>query len=78
MNEEEINNCHLGNLILLFVVLQLRSAYVMSQEREEIPTLDLPAQAIWVPGRKAGTMVLLDPHQVKLRLESKDGKFLYY
>ena len=26
MNEEEINNCHLGNLILLYIVLQVRSA----------------------------------------------------
>ena len=43
-----------------------------------VPTLDLPAQAHWVPGRKAGTQVLLDPYRVRLRLKSQDAKFSYY
>ena len=55
-----------------------KKCYVMSQEREEIPTLDLPTPAIWVPGRKAGSMLLVDPHQVKLRLKSKDATYSYY
>ena len=50
----------------------------MSSQELGVPTLDLPAQAVWVPGRKAGTRVLMDPHHVKLRLKSKDGKFSYY
>ena len=40
--------------------------------------MDLPAQAHWVPGRKAGTQVLLDPYRVRLRLKSQDAKFSYY
>ena len=47
-------------------------------EHEEIPTLDLPSPAIWVPGRKAGSLQLLDPHQVRLRLKSKDDTYSYY
>ena len=43
-----------------------------------VPTLDLPAQAHYVPGRKAGTQVLLDPYHVRLRLKSQDAKFSYY
>ena len=50
----------------------------MSSQELGPPTLDLPAPAVWVAGRKTGTRVLMDPHQVKLRLKSKDGKFSYY
>ena len=74
----EINNCQIGNIILLIVFIQVRSVQVIMSNEQGVPTLDLPAQAYWVPGRKSGTMVLLNPHRVKLRLKSKDAKFSYY
>ena len=73
-----INNYQIRNIILLIVVILSTSVSPIIQVMEGVPTLDLPSQARWVPGRKAGTQVLLDPFNVRLRLKHTDAKFKYF
>ena len=46
MNEEEINNCHLGNLILLYIVLQVRSATSCLNVRRSL--LNVRRSLLWI------------------------------
>ena len=45
---------------------------------EGVPTVNLPSPARWIAGRKAGSQVLLDPFNVRLKLKVTDPKNKFY
>ena len=40
--------------------------------------IQLPVSARWNPGRQKGSMILIDPHNVKMRKKTDNGKESFF